>query len=108
MVKFITLQTNHGAYNCLDSSAHAETGCNGGCDTRRRVSIAYSDKRPDVANLLGNLEHQEEFTRADLVTFARAVLAAFETETDDLLARVARNSERSRAIANGGNHDDNN
>ena len=59
MVKFITLQTNHGAYDCLESSAHSETGCLGGCDRRRRVSIAYSDKRPDVANLLGNLEHQD-------------------------------------------------
>jgi len=62
MIDFITLQTN----------AHE----------RRRVSVSYSDKQPDVAFLLGNLEHNTEFTRSDLVAFARAVLAAFGNETD--------------------------
>jgi hypothetical protein len=51
---FITLQTNS--------------------NERRTVSIALSDKRPQHANLLGALEHQTEFTRADLVAFAHEII----------------------------------
>lgn len=71
-LKFLTLQTNAGAYDC-DDPEHP------GCDTRRRVSLAYDGHQqfPHV-RLLGNLEHQTEFTKEDLVTFARDVLRAFE------------------------------
>ena len=95
MLKFISLQTNEGAFEDPDGTPYEET--------RRKVTIAYTDKRADVCNLLGNLPHQTEFTRDDLIAFARDVLTAFAP--DDLLERVARNSERSRAIANGGKHD---
>lgn len=58
MVEFIDLQTND--------------------HERRKVSISYSDKHPETCNLLGNLEHQTEFKRDDLIEFARSIIIAFE------------------------------
>ncbi len=71
-LKFLTLQTNEGAYTCTESGHE-------GCDTRRKVSLAYDghEQFPHV-RLLGNLEHQTEFTKEDLVQFAREVLTAFD------------------------------
>lgn len=73
-LKFITLQTNDGAYTCIEPG-HPD------CDTRRKVSLAYDGHQqfPHV-RLLGNLEHQTEFTKEDLLAFARDVLAAFAPE----------------------------
>lgn len=71
MVKFIDLQTNDDRW--IDDD---------GNEVRRKVSIAYSDKRPGSCNLLGNLPHQTEFTRAELATFALKVLDAFGYRTD--------------------------
>lgn len=80
-LKFLTLQTNDGGYECTESEAHRGAGCKGGCDTRRKVSLAYDGHRqfPHV-RLLGNLPHQTEFTKDDLLTFARDVLRAFGPE----------------------------
>ena len=58
MIDFITLQTN----------SHE----------RRKVSISYTDKEPDLCHLLGNLVHQTEFKREDLITFAKDILRAFD------------------------------
>lgn len=73
-LKFITLQTNEGVYTC-DNPEHPS------CDTRRKVSLAYDGwaQFPHV-RLLGNLPHQTEFTKDDLLTFARDVLRAFGPE----------------------------
>ena len=60
MIDFLTLQTN--------------------ANERRKVSIGYSDKNPETCVLLGGLEHHTEFKRADLVTFARAVIESFAIE----------------------------
>lgn len=51
-------------------------------DSRRRVSIAVSDKDADTCHLLGNLPHGTEFRRVELVEFARAVIEAFEGCSD--------------------------
>lgn len=58
MVNFITLRTN----------SHE----------RRKVSVSYTDKRPKVCHLLGNLPHQTEFRRDELVAFAKNVLEVFD------------------------------
>jgi hypothetical protein len=43
-------------------------------DEGRTVSIALSEKSPEHARLLGVLPHQTQFTREDLITFAREIL----------------------------------